>query len=231
MVSDKKVFPTKDSWVSLARKPIIPDNKELEKVFKLHNICLLNLPPAEKKASQRSRSGNMGMLPYTFSLSPMTDNQQKWKQALFFTKTASTVLRDAEPVFNERDRALFLEICGIPQLSKSVRAEPQTESLRPCPSMQALVGTMVPYIQRFLYHHDELSEVYSELFRNNIREKIKQLSFAQVRISQIVENRLEWECVCLFHLEHPITLNVNPVLVVERCWSCTSATSSATASW
>lgn len=49
MVSDKKVFPTKDSWVNLARNPIIPDNKELEKVFKHCNICLLNLPPPEKK--------------------------------------------------------------------------------------------------------------------------------------------------------------------------------------
>lgn len=65
MVSDKKVFPTKDSWVSLAHKPIIPDNKELEKVFKHCNICLLNLPPPEKKASQRSRSGNIGTLPHT----------------------------------------------------------------------------------------------------------------------------------------------------------------------
>lgn len=49
MVSDKKVFPTKDSWVSLARNPIIPDSKELEKVFKHRDICLLNLPPPEKK--------------------------------------------------------------------------------------------------------------------------------------------------------------------------------------
>lgn len=114
-----------------------------------------------------------------------------------FTKTASTVLGDAEPIFNERHRALFLEICGIPQLSKSVKAEPLTESLSPCPSMQALVRTVVPYIQRFLYHHDELSEVYADLLRNNIREKIKQLCFAQVRSSQYVQNRLEWECVFL----------------------------------
>ncbi|CAF91966.1 unnamed protein product, partial [Tetraodon nigroviridis] len=149
MVSDMKVFPTKDNWVSLARKPIIPDNKELEKVFKHRDICLLNLPPPEKKASQRSRSGNI-------------------------------VLREAEPSFNERDRALFLKICGVRQLSECVRVEPQTESLRPCPSMQALVRTVVPYIQRFLYHHDELSGVYSELVQSNIREKIKQLYFGQV---------------------------------------------------
>lgn len=64
MVSDKKLFPTKDkSWVSLACKPMIPDNKELEKVFKPYKeICLLNLPPAEKKTSHWSKSGNIGML-------------------------------------------------------------------------------------------------------------------------------------------------------------------------
>lgn len=77
MVSDKKVFPTKDSWVSLARKPIIPDNKELEKVFKHRNLCLLNLPRAEKKVSQRSRSGNIGTPPPTFGSDLITDNQEK----------------------------------------------------------------------------------------------------------------------------------------------------------
>lgn len=70
MVSDKRVFPTKDnSWVSLARKPMIADNKELEKVFKPHKqICLLNLPPAGKKTVPRSKSGNLGTLLLHFVL-------------------------------------------------------------------------------------------------------------------------------------------------------------------
>lgn len=64
MVSDKRVFPTKDnSWVSLARKPMIADSRELEKVFKAHKqVCLLNLPPAERKAAPRSKAGNFGTL-------------------------------------------------------------------------------------------------------------------------------------------------------------------------
>lgn len=64
MVSDKRVLPTKDnSWVNLARKPMIADNKELEKVFKPHKqICLLNLPPAEKTTTHRSKIGSFGML-------------------------------------------------------------------------------------------------------------------------------------------------------------------------
>lgn len=90
------------------------------------------------------------------------------------------------PTFNERDRSLFLNICGIHQLSQCVKTEPQTENLRPCPSMQAMVRAVIPYIQRFLYHHDELSEVYSELVENNIGEKIKRLYFGQVRRSHLI---------------------------------------------
>lgn len=81
---------------------------------------------------------------------------------------------------------MFLEICGLRQLSECVKTEPQTENLRPCPPMQAMVRSVIPYIQRFLYHHDELSEVYSELIDNNIGEKIKRLYFGQVRRSHIV---------------------------------------------
>lgn len=62
MVSDKKVFPTKNNkWVSLAHKPMFPDNKELEKVFKHRKeICLLSLPSAEKKPSHKGKTGNVG---------------------------------------------------------------------------------------------------------------------------------------------------------------------------
>ncbi|KAF1374253.1 hypothetical protein PFLUV_G00248000 [Perca fluviatilis] len=157
MVSNKGVFPTKDNrWVSLARKPMIADNKELEKIFKPHKqICLLNLPPAEKKTAPRSRTGK-------------------------FVQTVPGERGNTVFAFNETDRSLFLEICGIRQLSQCVKTEPQTENLRPCPSMQAMVHSVIPYIQRFLYHHDELAEVYSELIDNNIREKIKRLNFAQV---------------------------------------------------
>ncbi|KAI4801184.1 hypothetical protein KUCAC02_000109 [Chaenocephalus aceratus] len=51
-------------------------------------------------------------------------------------------LRVNEPTttssFNEGDRLLFLEICGIRPLSRCVTTEPQTENLRPCPPMQSM---------------------------------------------------------------------------------------------
>lgn len=63
MVSDKRVFPTKENWVSLARKPMIADNKELEKIFKPHKqVCLLYLPSPEKKTAHKSKPGTLGML-------------------------------------------------------------------------------------------------------------------------------------------------------------------------
>lgn len=62
MVSDKKIFPTKDNtWVSLTRKPMIADNKELVKIFKAHKeVCLLNLPPAERKNAPKGKTRNSG---------------------------------------------------------------------------------------------------------------------------------------------------------------------------
>nr|XP_020442679.1 uncharacterized protein LOC109952134 isoform X2 [Monopterus albus] len=157
MVSDKRVFPTKDNtWVSLARKPMISDSKELDKIFKPHKqVCLLNLPPAEKKTVPKSKAGSSG-------------------------RKVPGDWANTEPAFREEDRALFLEICGIRQLSDCVKTAPQTESLRPCPSMQAMVRSLIPYIQRFLYHHDKLADVYTDLIDNNIREKVKRLYFAQV---------------------------------------------------
>uniref|UniRef100_A0A8C7R4M3 Wu:fj29h11 n=1 Tax=Oncorhynchus mykiss TaxID=8022 RepID=A0A8C7R4M3_ONCMY len=137
MLLDKRVFPTKDnSWVTLAHRPMIPDSKELEKIFKAHKqVCLLNLPLPEKR-------------PYMEKL---------WIY-----------------------RMLFLEICGVRLLSKCVSTEAQTENYRPCPSMQRLVRSVVPYIQRFLYHHEDLQELYWELKKNNIRQTIRQLTYGQV---------------------------------------------------
>ncbi|XP_034049191.1 protein NO VEIN [Thalassophryne amazonica] len=154
MVSDKKVFPTKDNnWVTLGRRPMISDSKELDKIFKPHKqVCLLNLPPAEKKTAHKTAG-----------------------------QPAAGERSNSMPVFREQDRTLFLEdICGIRRLSQCVQTEPQTENLRPCPTMQAMVRSLVPYIQRFLYHHEELADVYSELLHDDIGAKVKRLYFGQV---------------------------------------------------
>lgn len=101
-------------------------------------------------------------------------------------RTVAGERANAVLAFNETDRSLFLEICGIRQLSQCVKTDPQTENWRPCPSMQAMVHAVIPYIQRFLYHHDELAEVYAELIDNNIGEKIKRLHYGQVRRWRLV---------------------------------------------
>ncbi|KAK7918617.1 hypothetical protein WMY93_009901 [Mugilogobius chulae] len=151
MVSELRVFPAKDnSWVNLSRRPMISDSRELEKIFRTHKeVCLLNLPPAEKTAAKKTKSSRTG---------PSGER----------------------PAFREEDRALFLDICGIKHLSQCVTSEAQTENLRPCPSMQEMVRSVVPYIQRFLYHRDDMADLYSELQESNIAHRIKKLSFGQV---------------------------------------------------
>ncbi|XP_059387671.1 uncharacterized protein LOC132121937 [Carassius carassius] len=147
MVSRKRVFPTKtSSWVTLACKPMIADNANLEKIFKAHSsVCLLNLPCAAKRAANKSRHEG----------------------------------KQEKEAFSERDRELFLEICGVERLSWRVTTEAQTENYRPCPTVQTLVRQLVPYIQRFIYGTD-FDGVYSELKESGIAKCIHSLSFGQV---------------------------------------------------
>ncbi|XP_072524200.1 uncharacterized protein [Salminus brasiliensis] len=157
MVSRKRVFPTKtQGWVTLARKPMIPDSPSLEKIFKSHSeVCLLNLPSAQKKAANSQTKNKLG-------------------------PRGKLHVNEEKPAFSEQDRELFLEICGVRRLSHCVTTEAQTENYRPCPVMQALVHDLIPYIQRFIYHHEELSEIYEDLKENGIAREIKSLSFGQV---------------------------------------------------
>ncbi|XP_017542148.1 protein NO VEIN isoform X1 [Pygocentrus nattereri] len=159
MVSRKRVFPTKtQSWVTLARKPMIADSQILEKIFKSHSeVCLLNLPSPVKKAA--------------------TNQTNKHKSSGQKGKLHAS---EEKPAFSERDRELFLEICGVKRLTQCVTTEAQTENYRPCPTMQALVHDLVPYIQRFIYHHEELGEIYEDLKESGIAQEIKSLSFGQV---------------------------------------------------
>lgn len=83
--------------------------------------------------------------------------------------------------FSERDRELFLEICGVERLSRCVTTEAQTELYRPCPALQTLVRQLVPYIQRFIFHHADFEDMYSELKDSGIAKRISSLSFGQVR--------------------------------------------------
>ncbi|XP_043924072.1 uncharacterized protein LOC122799218 [Protopterus annectens] len=149
MLKDKPVFPTKDSrWVSLEKKPLISDNKHLEKIFKSHDLCLLQLSPVDPSSRQK----------------------------LPFKKGE----RETQAQFREEDRALFLEICGIQKLSSCIRFEAQTENYRPCPVLQNFVRSIVPFIQRFLYHHEGFGATYDELKEMDIKETLTKLSFGQV---------------------------------------------------
>ncbi len=89
--------------------------------------------------------------------------------------------KQEKEAFSERDRELFLEICGVKRLSQCVTTEAQTESYRPSPAVQTLVRQLVPYIQSFIFHNADFDDVYSELKESGIAQCIRSLSFGQVR--------------------------------------------------
>lgn len=96
--------------------------------------------------------------------------------------------KQEKEAFSERDRELFLEICGVERLSQCVTTEAQTESYRPCPAVQTLVRQLVPYIQRFIFHNADFEDVYSELKESGIAKCIRSLSFGQVRWRRFVQS-------------------------------------------
>ncbi|XP_072098501.1 uncharacterized protein [Mobula birostris] len=79
--------------------------------------------------------------------------------------------------FNEEDRNLFFEICGVQRLSNCITVEAQTEDFRPCPRVQNFVRSLTPFIQRWFYHRTDL---YEELQGNNIVATLKSMAFYQV---------------------------------------------------
>ncbi|XP_055510244.1 uncharacterized protein wu:fj29h11 isoform X2 [Leucoraja erinacea] len=82
--------------------------------------------------------------------------------------------------FNEEDRNLFFDICGVVQLSSCVTVEAQTEDFRLCPRVQNFVHSIIPFIQRWFYHHSDLTDVYKELQDSNIAASLKSMAFYQV---------------------------------------------------
>ncbi|XP_043571064.1 protein NO VEIN isoform X1 [Chiloscyllium plagiosum] len=145
MLKDEKVFPAKDNrWVSLASSPMIPDNKQLERIFKAHSLCLLNLPAAERNLLN------------------------------------SKIKRKQEFRFNEDDRNLFFEICGVKPLSSCISVEVQTENYVPCPKVQNFIHSLAPFIQRWLFHHDDFSHIYEDLQSSNVAARLKSMIFIQV---------------------------------------------------
>ncbi|XP_072882566.1 uncharacterized protein [Hemitrygon akajei] len=79
--------------------------------------------------------------------------------------------------FNEENRNLFFEICGVQRLSNCITVETQTEDLRPCPRVQNFVRSITPFIQRWFCHRTDL---YEELQGNNIVATLKSMAFYQV---------------------------------------------------
>jgi len=72
----------------------------------------------------------------------------------------------------------FLTTVGVQRLTECLRIVPQTELYKPCPSLQAYVRQVVPWIQKQLY--TEFSDTYNFLVHSGIRARLAVMTFAEV---------------------------------------------------
>ena len=72
----------------------------------------------------------------------------------------------------------FLTAVGVQRLTECLRIVPQTELYKPCPSLQAYVRQVVPWIQKQLY--TEFSDTYNFLVHSGIRARLAVMTFAEV---------------------------------------------------
>jgi len=72
----------------------------------------------------------------------------------------------------------FLTTLGVQRLTECIRIVPQTELYKPCPSLQAYVRQVVPWIQKQLY--TEFTDVYNLLVSSGIKAQLAVMRFAEV---------------------------------------------------
>ena len=72
----------------------------------------------------------------------------------------------------------FLTTLGVQRLTECLRIVPQTELYKPCPSLQAYVRQVVPWIQKQLF--TEFSDTYNFLVHSGIKARLAVMRFAEV---------------------------------------------------
>jgi len=72
----------------------------------------------------------------------------------------------------------FLTTVGVQRLTECLRIVPQTELYKPCPTLQAYVREVLPWIQKQLY--TEFSDTYNFLVESGIKARLAVMRFAEV---------------------------------------------------
>jgi len=72
----------------------------------------------------------------------------------------------------------FLTTLGVQRLTECIRIVPQTELYKPCPSLQAYVRQVVPWIQKQLY--TEFTDIYNFFVSSDIKAQLAVMRFAEV---------------------------------------------------
>ena len=77
----------------------------------------------------------------------------------------------------------FLTVLGVQRLTECLRIVPQTELYKPCPSLQAYVRQLVPWIQKQLY--TEFTDTYNFLVHSGIKARLAAMRFAEVCLTSL----------------------------------------------
>jgi len=79
----------------------------------------------------------------------------------------------------------FLTTVGVQRLTECLSIVPQTELYKPCPTLQAYVRQMVPWIQKQLY--TEFTDTYNFLVCSGIKARLAVMQFAQVYFAAFIK--------------------------------------------
>ncbi|XP_053402751.1 uncharacterized protein LOC123550539 [Mercenaria mercenaria] len=148
----KKVFPTsKQVWVSVEDKPLIGDNRELEKMFwdkpGVHFLDMEDQATKILKAKKGKAKVKKGTLNVFDS-----QRHQEWIDEV-------------------------VEVCGIKKLSEVLDIEPTPDMIEPCKDLQLYFSKIIPYIQQYLMAR--YSDVYQELEQIKTKDMLKDAKFFQ----------------------------------------------------
>ena len=145
-----KVFPTvEDKWVSLEEKPLLSDDKSLEKLFR------------EDGGTSTKKDGNTETVETREKVHFVKMGLQKVKKLK--DREEQKRIETENSSVRRNVRAFFAKVCGIRNLSDCVSAEIISNLASECAPLQLFLHQWVPCIQRYLYHkqpvhHDKLQD-------------------------------------------------------------------------
>ncbi|XP_045191511.2 uncharacterized protein LOC123548375 [Mercenaria mercenaria] len=148
----EEVFPTnKQIWVSLADHPMIPDNRDWEKMFAdKAGVHFLDMEDKSDKVKRTVRGGIA---------------QRGHRNKIIESRVKPDMID------------VVIEVCGIKKLSEAVDIKPTPEMIEPCLPLQAYFSQIVSPIQQYLMVR--FDKIYQQLELCNTKEMLAEAKFYQ----------------------------------------------------